>query len=81
MHIERVRDILAVMFVGVFLSILLVLGILPPLFKIGEPTVIQEHVRFLASLLTGPVGMILGFYFGKTVKRSEASGGGEHDVK
>ena len=78
MNIEKVRDSLAFMIVGAFLVIIIVLGILPPFLRIAEPAVIQEHVKFLTSLLSGSVGIVLGFYFGKTGGRGNSgnSGGG-----
>ena len=65
MTVETVRGILAIALVGSYLLVLIVLAVVPPLFNIGNPEVIHQHMSFVLSLLTGVVGVIIGYYFGK----------------
>ena len=76
MSIEKVRDILALALVGAYVVVMVILGLVPPLRNIGEPLVIQEQMKVFGSLLTGPVGMILGFYFGRAGRGTGAGGQG-----
>ena len=82
MRIGSIRAILAFAVVGVFMLITGVLA-LYPLF--GKTNVdLDAYASFFsktASVYTGIVGVIIGYYFGRNIDRDEASkrgdGGGE----
>ncbi len=70
MNDTKTRNVLAMVVVCGYVLSMVTLGLAPPLMNIGEPTVINEQMKTFGSLLTGIVGMIIGFYFG----RGSASG-------
>jgi hypothetical protein len=65
MTVGTVCGVLAISVVIAYLFIVVVLAIVPPLFNIGDPKIIHEHMSFVLSLLTGVVGIVIGYYFGK----------------
>ena len=75
MRASTVRATLAVMIVGVFMSITATMAIFP-LFAQGnvELTQYADFFSKTASVYTGIVGVIVGYYFGRTTERP-----GTHD--
>jgi uncharacterized membrane protein HdeD (DUF308 family) len=83
MDIRRVRSILAICVVGVFMLITGIMAIYPLIGKTSVP--LNEYADFFAktaSVYTGIIGVIIGYYFGrsdvnapKEKGREKASGG------
>lgn len=75
MRASTVRATLAVMIVGVFMGITATMAIFP-LFAQGnvELTQYADFFSKTASVYTGIVGVIVGYYFGRTTERP-----GTHD--
>ena len=75
MKTESVRAFLAVLVVGVFMLITSVMAIFP-LFSKGNVEMDQYATFFskTASVYTGIVGVIVGYYFGRSEKLSDAKG-------
>jgi hypothetical protein len=69
---EHIRAILAVGVVGVFMTITAVLA-LYPIFTGGnvEMNSYADFFAKTASVYTGIVGVIIGYYFGRSVKSEE----------
>jgi len=70
MKISTVRATLAVMIVGVFMTITATMAIFP-LFAQGnvELTQYADFFSKTASVYTGIVGVIVGYYFGRSTER------------
>jgi hypothetical protein len=71
---EHIRAILAIGVVGVFMTITAVLA-LYPIFT-GSNVDMDHYADFFAktaSVYTGIVGVVIGYYFGRTVKRDEST--------
>jgi hypothetical protein len=71
---EHIRAVLAVGVVGVFMTITAVLALYP---IFGESNVdMNSYADFFAktaSVYTGIVGVIIGYYFGRTIKSEESA--------
>ena len=73
---EHIRAVLAIGVVGVFMSITAVLA-LYPIFS-GSNVDMDRYADFFAktaSVYTGIVGVVIGYYFGRTTKPETPSGG------
>jgi hypothetical protein len=75
MRNENIRAILAIGVVGVFMTITAVLALFP-IFTGGnvEMNSYADFFAKTASVYTGIVGVIIGYYFGRSVKTEESSG-------
>lgn len=72
---EHIRAVLAIGVVGVFMAITAVLA-LYPIFS-GSNVDMDHYADFFAktaSVYTGIVGVVIGYYFGRTVKPDDPSG-------
>lgn len=74
MRAERVRAILAMLVVGVFMTITAVLA----LFPIFSPANVDmnayaDFFAKTASVYTGIVGVIIGYYFGRALPKGDPS--------
>lgn len=66
MEIKNIRAILAIIIVGVFMVITAVMALYPIL--TDSPVDLNAYADFLskiASVYTGIIGVIVGFYFGR----------------
>ncbi len=72
---SKTRNFLALVVVCGYVMTIVVLALVPPLLKIGDPTIISEWMKTFGSLFSGTVGVVMGFYFGRsTAVREEQSG-------
>lgn len=72
MNPNKVRGIIAVLVVGVFMLLTCILAILP--FFSHTDLVLEDYANFfakIASSYTGIVGVIVGFYFGQSFDSRE----------
>lgn len=73
MRTSTVRSALAVSVVGVFMVITAVMALFPLFSKAQVP--LSDYADFFAktaSVYTGIVGVIIGYYFGRTVETAAA---------
>jgi hypothetical protein len=71
MKVTRLQAILSIMVVGFFLIVTAIVALTPVLG--GYPTApYSEHLKTFASLYSGIVGLVVGFFFGR---RKSDSGG------
>ena len=71
MRIDRLQAIVSVLIIATFVAVTAIIALTPVVG--GYPTdVYTEHLKTFASLYSGIVGLIVGFYFGKS---SGADGG------
>jgi hypothetical protein len=69
MRVSLVRSLLAVMVVGVFMGITAFMAIYPLVVKVQVD--LNQYADFFAktaSVYTGIVGVIIGYYFGRATK-------------
>ena len=66
MNHEKVRGILALLVVGGFVVIMGILAVIPSITQTVSPTVMMEYLRSVGSIFGGMVGLIVGWYFGKS---------------
>lgn len=71
---ETIRAILAIGVVGVFMVITAVLALYPILGSANvDMNLYADFFAKTASVYTGIVGVIIGYYFGRTIKSEDAS--------
>jgi uncharacterized membrane protein HdeD (DUF308 family) len=76
MNLSRVRAIVAFMVMGIFMLITGVLALWPVFTK--QHLVLEAYADFFtktASVYTGIVGVIIGYYFGRSVEDGSGSTG------
>ena len=64
MKISMLQAILSILIVGVFLAVTTIIALTPVLGGF-PPEPFTEHLQTFASLYSGIVGLIVGFFFGK----------------
>jgi hypothetical protein len=64
MKISTVRAVISILIVACFLGVTSVIALTPVVGKY-PPSDYTEHLKTWASLYSGLVGLILGYYFGK----------------
>ena len=64
MEIKKIQAIISVLVVAVFIATTSIIALVP---VIGgyPPEGYTEHLKTFASLYSGIIGLIVGFYFGK----------------
>lgn len=62
---EKIRNLLAIVVVFGFVLIIGVLAILSPIFGVGDPDIMTDYIKNVASVYSGIVGFIIGYYFSK----------------
>lgn len=66
MEIKKIRAILAIIIVGVFMVITAVMALYPILTKSQvDLNAYADFLSKIASIYTGIIGVIVGFYFGR----------------
>jgi hypothetical protein len=78
MRLPTVRATLALMVVGVFMVITAVLALYPILSQTNvDLNMYADFFSKTASVYTGIVGVIVGYYFGRAVESSQPQGNTE----
>jgi hypothetical protein len=62
---DRVRDILALVIVVGFVAITAVLAVVFPAAGLAPADQVISYLKDIASIYTGIVGLIIGYYFGR----------------
>ena len=78
MPLSRVRAIVTIMVIGIFMLITGVLALWPVFTK--QHLVLEAYADFFtktASVYTGMVGVIIGYYFGRSVEDAPRGSGAE----
>ena len=74
MSINKVRAIIAIVIIGVFMLITAIMAIYP---LVGETKVVlSDYADFfakIASVYTGIIGVIVGYYFGRSKQLTDTS--------
>lgn len=71
MDLRKIRSILAITMIGFFLIITGVLALLP-LFSGNTEFSLEGYINYfskIANIYTGFIGVILGYYFGRSVEQ------------